>query len=361
MALSDPVDTLAYHASRILCQKRDMSEVSCKSVASAMTVFMNADKASGTVPESEGLWFYGMNHGMALIGAARAPLEPLDAWEKSFAELYHKQMGPKAIRAFYYLIWICTREARHCTNFSVMLPKIGKEFGDEMQTFFTSAGGEDGISKRFLNKPPNASIGTYCKAVAWLFYHGSWHGGYGGKKWGVVTDCLVRFVTGEYSAEMMLDTVWTLAHNGGPIFNKGKLYACYSHTLYRVLDVQRSGQIPEAVLFDDAVKQHADPDLMGLMKQVKDRYPEVGDSVDWVKVEALGSVHKYPKEIQKQLASKPLTPAQKKAKEAAEAAAIAKAKAEKEAAEKEALEHALYWFQVMPGVEVKKFQPARAA
>src|SRR5208283_4005185 len=117
-------------------------------------------------------------------------------------------------------------------------------------------------------------IGTFCKGLAWQFYKCKWAGGYGGKKWGVVTDCLARFVTGEFSAEMMLDTVWTLAHNGGPIFNKGQFYACYGHTLYRILDVQRSGQIPEAVLFDHAVKGFADADLQHLMIEVRARFPE---------------------------------------------------------------------------------------
>ena len=75
-----------------------------------------------------------------------------------------------------------------------------------------------------------------------------------------MTDCLVRFVSGEFSAEMMLDTVWTLAHNGGPIFNKGQFYACTANAL-RILDVQRSGQIPEAVLFDHAIEGFADAEL----------------------------------------------------------------------------------------------------
>ena len=103
------------------------------------------------------------------------------------------------------------------------------------------------------------TIGKFCEALAWQFYHCKWAGGYGGKKWGVVTDCLVRFVKGEFSAEMMMDTVWTLSHNSGPIFNKGQFYGMYGHNLYRILDVQRSGQVPEAVLFDAPIKFHADP------------------------------------------------------------------------------------------------------
>ena len=254
MALTDPTDTLAYHNSRVLCSHRDMSDVQCAHVAQAMKQFMATDKEKNTVPESEALWFYGMNHGVALISANRAPLEPLSKWELQFVNSYHELMTKKAVRAFYYLIWICTREARHNQSLSADLPKIGKQFGPAMQSFFTSIkGGEAGISQKFLDHPPQTTIGNYCEALRWTFYHSKWSGGYGGKKWGVVTDCLVRFVKGEFTAEMMLDTIWTLSHNNGPIFNKGQFYGMYSSTLIRILDVQRSGQIPEAVHDDTAI------------------------------------------------------------------------------------------------------------
>ena len=60
-----------------------------------------------------------------------------------------------------------------------------------MQGFLTSIkGGEAGISQKFLDQPPTTTIGNYCEALRWTFYHSKWSGGYGGKKWGVVTDCL---------------------------------------------------------------------------------------------------------------------------------------------------------------------------
>jgi hypothetical protein len=47
---------------------------------------------------------------------------------------------------------------------------------------------------------------------------------------------------------MMVDTGYTLAHNGGPIFNKGMMYSGYNHNIYALLDIQRSGQVPEYIL-----------------------------------------------------------------------------------------------------------------
>ena len=137
---------------------------------------------------------------------------------------YHELMARKSIRAFYYLLWICIREARHNKSLAdtKKMKEMADQFGDEFRSFLTQVnGGEAGISTKFLSKPPNMDIGTFCRGLAWQFYKCSWNGGYGGKKWGVVTDCLVRFVSGEFSAEMMLDTVWTLAHNGGADLQQG--------------------------------------------------------------------------------------------------------------------------------------------
>jgi hypothetical protein len=149
---------------------------------------------------------------------------------------------------------------------------------------------------------------------------------------------------------MMLDTVWTLAHNGGPIFNKGYLYKCYSHTIIRILDVQRSGQIPSAVLSDGPIGHFVQPGLKAHMQQLMARFPDkIASYVDWMVVEALGSVNHYSSEKQLQQQKFGLSPAAKAAQEAAEAKA-------KEAAEKAAqalIEEQKSNFYVMPGLKVK--------
>ena len=61
MAITDSTDTLAYHNSQVLCSHREISDVTCAHVAQAMKAFMATDKEEDAVPESEALWFYGMN------------------------------------------------------------------------------------------------------------------------------------------------------------------------------------------------------------------------------------------------------------------------------------------------------------
>lgn len=362
MALTDPQNTLSYHSSRVLCAQRDMSDVPCYKVALALGQYQQTHTASDDghhCPETQALWFYGMNHGVALIAGRRAPLEPLDAWELAFVERYHEELAPRAVRAFYYLLLTCTREARHNQSVKHDHPKMAELFGKPIADFFKSIkGGEGGIHQKFLSAPPQGSIGAYCEALCWQFYNSQWNSNYGGKAWGNIADCLHRFVTGEFSAEMMLDTIWTLSHNTGPVFNKGMFYSMYNPAvIVRLLDVQRSGQIPQAVIHDKPIGGYASPELADLMAQLKARFPEaIGDYVDWEVVEALGSVSTYPSEKQAQFAKHGMSEAAKKAHEEA----LLAQKAKEEAAQKAAEEHAKQWFTVMPGIEVKKFAPVRA-
>lgn len=352
MALTDPTDTLAYHQSRVLTTQRDMSSTPVQFVAEKIKAYHGSASDKHSTPETQALWFYGMNHGMSLISARFAPHQPLPEWERQYVERYHTEMVHRGVRAFYYLLLICTREARHNKSLHADYEQMVTKFGKPTANFFKLiSGGESTIHQKLLAEPPAATIGQFTACLVWQFYNSSWAGGYGGKAWGMIADCLHRFVTGEYSAEMMLDTVWTLSHNNGPIFNKGLYYKMYNGPMVlRILDVQRSGQIPEAVLHDSAIRQYAGSDLCSLMLSLTKRYPEeIGEYVDWYVVEMLGSVGKYPidKAAQvKQHGMSPKASAAEKAKALAEQAKI-------EAAKKAAEEHAKNYFQVMPNLEVK--------
>jgi hypothetical protein len=102
---------------------------------------------------------------------------------------------------------------------------------------------------------------------------------------------------------MLLDTVWTLAHNGGPIFNKGMLFYHYNSTeLVKILDVQRAGMVPNMVAHADS--KFVQPSHGELMVEVRKVIPEFGKApVDWQKVQELGAVGKYAK-----VPPKPATP-----------------------------------------------------
>lgn len=362
MALSDHKTTLAFHMSRPLAMLRDMSGTRLSRVTAAVKKY-EANNAGGTsaVPEAEALLFYGMNHVVAEARARFEMYEPLPSAVNDLVDSYYSQLSASAVRAFYYLLLICTREARHNMSLSSDAVQIKKHFGPEVFDFFSSIkGGEAEIHKKLLVSPPDTTLGVYTNALKWVFYNSKWNGGYGGPAWGAVATCLHRFVTGEFSAEMMLDTNWTLAHNNGPIFNKGIFYSMYSAHLVRVLDVQRSGQIPTAIVHDAALAQFTSVELKTAMVKAGVALPGlVKPYVDWYVVEALGSVKKYPSDKSKQLAtygeSDAVKAALKKEAEIKAAAAAKAAELELEAQKAAALK-AETEFVIMPGVVVKKFK-----
>ncbi len=360
MAITDPTDTLAYHQSRALTTPRNMSAVPISSVSAAINAYQNTSAGMHQAyPEAEALWFYGLNHGMSFIQSQYAPLEPLDPMDATFVNEYHLKMGQSAVRAFYYLLLICVREARHNKSLAKDKANIATEFGYALGEFHASGGGEDGVHKKLLSQPPLGTIGNLTRSLCWVFYNSQWTHGYGGKAWGAVADCLNRFVHGNTTAEMMLDTVWTLAHNNGPIFNKGHFYHVYNgEIIIKLLDVQRSGQIPEMILYHTLSSNYANAALKEKMQFLDARFPgKIGKYVDWYAVEALGSVNSYHNEKTIQLSK--YGPSLLASEAEKKAAAIQKAK--EQAVIDEKLKHIKSFFVISPKEnggyeEVKKIE-----
>lgn len=347
------LDTLEYQTARPGCLHRDMSKVPLKTVIKTM----KSNKAQKQHPEVDGLRFYLGNHAVAIMRQRYLPKEPLGA-AKVVMDLYHNMLATTVPRMFHYLLKICTREMRHTkTNGSNNLEGYIKgeyvKSGDVFWKFYKSikgSGSNDAVEK-LLSSPPDMSLGEYVDALYDMFYKGVFGGGYGGPAWGEVTHCLREFVHGRYTAEMMMDTAFTLCHNNGPIFNKGMEFHHYdSGTILRILDVQRSGQIPQLIAekggsyTDDHIIQAEYEGYRAIIGQAFEGH------VDWYVVEALGSMGHYPAEKQQQVAK---YGASKAAEKAEKVKAQKLAEAEKKAAEALAKQEKRY-YMVAPGLKVKK-------
>jgi len=350
------IHTLKNHKSRPFTTAISMSEVPAKTIAGCYTKFRHWLRNTETeelkiAPEKEAIWFYMKNHAMAIVEQSHDLEEPLSEVYVDIVVDYHKHMQVIALRAFFYLLMICIRESRH-THVGPGLEKLYMEYS-KIKKFHNSirGGGSGHAVARFLDSPPDDSLGQLSRFLEDVFFKAQYSGGYGGKNWGVVATVLRKFVYGEISAEMMVDTVWTLCHNNGPIFNKGLLYETYSgHELRKILDVQRAGMIPQLV--DSQQSDSVNPEHMIYQQKIREHYSAFAGYVDWFKVEELGAVGNYPheKSHQKSLYGDPtIDPAYveklKKGKEA-----VQKAKAEA-IAKKASIE-----FEVMPGITVKKIK-----
>lgn len=352
--LSD--NTWGYYSALNLKRHVDYSHVPLG--LTVMNVSKYLEEAGQASPERLALDFYGLNHVMALIQQRYDACEKLPPAVMQLVLQYNTKATSHAIRSAYYLLMICTREARHNQSLSSDLPKIKETFGAPIANFLSSInGGESSIHNALLSKPPNTTLGKYVECLRWTFYNSKWSSSFGGPAWGAVNDCLARYVNGEYTAEMMLDTVWTLAHNNGPIFNKGLVFDHYSSMIYQILDVQRSGQIPEMIL-EGTVNGLVDAETDEAMQVAKKLFPDdIGSYVDWYKVEALGAMNEYPAQKNQQVTKYGKSDWAKDFEAKKAAAEKAKMLAELKAKEDFEKNHMV----IMPGVHVKKVIRKQAA
>jgi hypothetical protein len=304
-------DTLLYQIqTRPWTQPQNYAAVYLTDTVSAIVDFLTTDKLSHYSgldtkepamgnPEQDALVFYTLNHAVSVIQSKVHSLEPLGIYLPILEE-YNTQLSMRLIRMFYYMLIICTRESRHeKTAKSSIFWKLNKyKFGVEITDFCLNLRGDSSTTavNKFTIKPPSATLGMYTAFLAHVFRDGDYCGGYGGKAWADVADVLNNYVHGNISAEIMLDTAFTLCHNNGPIFNKGVLFEGYSDYIYKILDVQRSGQIPQ-LLNEEGYKLGKFPEATRVF--TKCSMVMGGDfnkEVDWFKVEELGSLKKYPNE-----------------------------------------------------------------
>jgi hypothetical protein len=302
LSVSAPKNTLAYQRKgRPLTMKRSIETADITALGSRIREF-STKHGSSVQPETEAIRFYLANHAMKELEFRFDVEEPLPDWAMAICNKYHEVSSLIAMRAFYYLVLITAREARHNSQKESMHSKIKAQFGAGPAMALLHYPDHNSVEKVtdvFDKYSAGARVGEVCRSIVHTFYKGSFSNGFGGKKWGVVADCMTSYVTGDYTAEMMLDTVWTLCHNGGPIFNKGMLYEHYNSTaLQQVLDIQRAGQIPRLVLspygkfvsaetfVDDWSKEFAQM----VVKHIPSPDWEPGKKVDFGELKKLGAI-----------------------------------------------------------------------
>lgn len=290
-------DTVAGYSSYPQFHKMKLADLSVKAVAKVTKTYRTT--CGEVSPDELAISFYALNHCSSIIKEKFTPNEKLEPWAAEVMALYTETVSYQSIRIMHYLISVITREARHLYSPSASLVKdVEAKFSNKMVDFITHISGnsESAAVQKYMDSPPDVTLGQYVGALEYIFFNGKWGGGYGGKPWGNIARCLLQMVEGKISTEMMIDTAYTLAHNNGPMFNKGMMFSHYTNDFKMILDVQRSGQIPE--LFFDAKKHLMGvslPNFVGaVLNKVKKQYPKVfGEFVDWHKVQQLGALGSY--------------------------------------------------------------------
>jgi hypothetical protein len=246
-----------------------------------------------TFPNDEAVTFYTLNHCASLVRKSFTENEPLPDWARQIMANYTDVAMAQGERMLHYILSITTREMRHLKSstsaacWNAIKTAHGQEAVDYLKNI-SNNGDETVAVKKYMEHPPNLTIGQYTKALAYAFHHGSWAGSYGGHPWGNVTDAVVSYLTGVTSMEMLVDTGYTLAHNGGPIFNKGMMYSQYDGHFMTILDVQRSGQLPDLMLASQTLGIQKTTSATEAVALIKQHMPqEIKGYVDWQLVDEL--------------------------------------------------------------------------
>lgn len=263
---------------------------------------------NGEHPDLNAIRFYALHQLVAGLRTQYTPNQQLPEWAAEILSLYVKELRSQHQTLVWYTLLIIMRELRHLKSSSQFYGATPDRFSAEWITWSKNLADttEEGSLNIMLSTLPDQDLGGLCENIAWSFDHGSFSGGYGGKPWGAIARTLARYLQGETSAEAFIDTAYTLAHNNGPMFNKGMIYLGYTGYFLMVLDLQRSGQICEALIDNTLesrytgsfhhLKKKSFESLLKTVADAKQQGIEFGQYVDWFKVESLGSVQKYTKE-----------------------------------------------------------------
>jgi hypothetical protein len=303
-----PDNTLAHYAQMPQTSLIDLSAINCQVFGSNIAKYRNglpshlygsyAPQGTKLVkPDDEAVQFYLFNHLAALIRNRFTLNEQLPEWATQAMREYKRILTAQGVRMVSYMGLITCRESRHLHNGgdSWWQEHIVEKYGLVQKEFHQTIHGvgSDSAANALMHSPPDCPVGNFFKAIETMFYKGSFSGGYGGKPWGDITKCLTEFLHGKISQEMMIDTAYTLAHNNGPMFNKGMLYSEYSGFFKHLLDVQRAGQIPELCL--EKGKPYGYSWLtaaqLQILNNVQAAMPEeFGQYVDWFAVKKAGAL-----------------------------------------------------------------------
>jgi hypothetical protein len=295
MKFSAERNTLAYHTlARPLMSRMDFGGIAAKAVGQAAKKYR--DNATLVSPESEALRFYLAHQIVAAIKKRRRLHEPLPQEEVELVEESIRQANDVFLRMLYYVTVICLRECRHTHDADVILKKAKGQPFEQAINFVAKSIPDSAIEamKVFLTKvPEDLTMQHMADAMAFVFHKGKWGSSYGGPAWGNIADNLSEVARGDLSPEMFCDVSFALAHNGGPIFNKGMFYSQWGSDFGIILDVQRGGQIPQYISshhYSGYVTQEVDTLRVAAYDVLGD---EFGGVVDWQKVLDAGAINEH--------------------------------------------------------------------
>lgn len=231
-------NSIALYQANPMFQPVDFSNVPFKELAKEIIgVFQ---KQSNPSPETDALRFYLYNHGFHMVRSKYGLMASLPDDLAHFAQTHiaATSMIGKRILCHTIVSTICEMDylsPQKDTYYATLANSYGEAFSDFMLHIHKT--------KRWNGfHSVEATCGEMTGGLVSGFAYSDWPYR---KPWTRITGLSRQCVFGEISLENFADQSFSLAHWGGSILNKGHLYTVCTDTLYHLLDVQDSGQIPQ--------------------------------------------------------------------------------------------------------------------
>jgi hypothetical protein len=284
--------TIADYRARPHTSNCDFGDQTVADTVANYQKYLAAGNKTVQKPEHLAIEFYLLNAACAAIMQQVDKNQPLTKEQLSVLDFYYDAIERIGYRTFFYLFLICTREARHWHQ-GKAVKELNKKYGKDVTFFGSIPDSSSSIVPHLTSSPPQFTLKQFTNLLYDVFDQGDFSSSFGGKKWAQCAQPLRDFVNGGITMEMLLDTAWTLAHNTGPIFNKGMLFATQDNAeLLKILDVQRAGQIPNLVMFKES--SYVTPDHLKTLVVCQKALPDFGnEAVNWQKVVDLGAKGSY--------------------------------------------------------------------
>jgi hypothetical protein len=294
---AQPANTVRAQRARPLLTCRDISGNEASGFYGQLLGYFDAQHASNAQKFSIGdiaVQFYMLNHGIALIDNGSNLDEQLSPEQAALYSNYHAKVGQIGVRMIYDIVFMLTAMTSTTHPDGYHLEVVENSQGAAARSFVEALTGKTGnvsfwtpdykslrhVLTTAQKQSEGLKLGDAIRAMGYILDVRQRELSYG-PLWRDIARMAASYFEGHKSLETTIDTSFTFCHCNGSFFEKGKLFTAVGNDLFKALDVQRSGQIPQFVNEGKNPLTRA-PATRALHAQFAKAFPEVFNAkVDW--------------------------------------------------------------------------------
>lgn len=253
-------NTVRAQRTRPLLACRDISANPLESFYSQLLTYFDAKSQKPKSIGDTAVQFYLLNHGIALLDGSVTPDEALNEKQAELYNLYHRRVGEIGVRMAYDIVFMLTAMTSTTHPDGYHLDDVEQNYGKDARELIAGLTGKTNnvsfwtpqysqlkpVLQSAQKEAGNTTITNGLRAMGYILDVRQKELAYG-PLWRDIARMACDFFEGRKSLETMIDTSFTFCHCNGSFFEKGKLFSPVGNDLFKALDVQRAGQIPQFV------------------------------------------------------------------------------------------------------------------